>query len=162
ITLPANPRIAYVTFSPDSRHLAFAQHSNNALELWIADVATGKANKIANVSLNSTTGNPFEWMPDSTALLCRTVPKTRVGEPKVSEVPTGPKIQETSGEKSTIATYQDLLKNRYDEGLFKYYFTAELARVDLSGKVTPIGQPAIFDETDVSPDGRFIYVARIV
>src|SRR5262249_40565456 len=54
------------------------------------------------------------------------------------------------------------LKNRYDEELFKYYFTAELTRVDLTGKVTPIGQPAIFDETDVSPDGRFIYVARIV
>ncbi len=162
ITLPANPRLAYVAFSPDSRHLAFAQYTNQALELWVANIATGKANRIANVSLNATTGMPFEWMPDSAALLCRTVPKNRGAEPKDQEAPTGPKIQETSGEKSAIATYQDLLKNRHDEELFKHYFTAELARVDLTGKVTTIGQPAIFDETDVSPDGRFIYVARIV
>jgi dipeptidyl aminopeptidase/acylaminoacyl peptidase len=163
ISLPPNPRIAFLSWSPDSRHLAFAQPISSGLELWIADIASGKSTRLSTVSLNATTGMPFQWSPDSNSLICKVVPKTRGADPRVPDVPAGPKIQETiAGEKAAVATYQDLLKNAYDEALFKYYFTAELARVDLAGKATNLSQSAIIDEFDISPDGRFIYTSKIV
>lgn len=163
IQVPPNPKINFISWSPDGRHLAFSQPIANGMELWLVDISTGKSSKVANLSLNATTGMPYQWLPDSSGLIGKVVPKTRGAEPKASEVPAGPKIQESlSGEKAAVATYQDLLKNTYDEALFKYYFTAELARIDLTGKVTALGQTGIFDDFDVSPDGKYIYAAKIV
>jgi dipeptidyl aminopeptidase/acylaminoacyl peptidase len=162
ISLPATPRISYATWSPDSRKIAFVHGTESGLELWVADAATGKSSKVVS-GVNSTTGNPYDWMPDSNRLICLTVPAGRGPEPKQAEVPIGPKIQATSGGRAPTATYQDLLQNPRDEALFKYYFTARLNLVDTStGVATPIGAPAIFDEMNVSPDGKYIYVARVV
>jgi dipeptidyl aminopeptidase/acylaminoacyl peptidase len=163
LEIPANPKISFVSFSPDSKRLAFVQKLATGQELWTVNLQTGKSTPTVTVKLNSTTGNPYQWMPDSNGIICLTVPALRGKAPVDSEVPTGPKIQETSGEKAANATYQDLLKNAYDEKLFTYYFTAELAHVDLkSGKVSKIGKPAIFNDIDISPNGNFIYVAKIV
>jgi dipeptidyl aminopeptidase/acylaminoacyl peptidase len=163
IEVPVNAKISSVNFSPDSKRIAFVQKTETGQQLWIATVATAKSAIAATVKLNSTSGIPFQWLPDSSGLICLTVPVGRGAEPKESDVPTGPKIQETAGEKAAVATYQDLLKNAYDEELFKYYFTSELAHVDLkTGKVTKIGQPAIFNDIDVAPGGNFIYVSRVV
>ncbi|HEY7545629.1 MAG TPA: prolyl oligopeptidase family serine peptidase, partial [Blastocatellia bacterium] len=49
----------------------------------------------------------------------------------------------------------------HDEAIFKHYFTSQLVRIDLNGKVTDIGRPAIFDDVDVSPDGRYICVSLV-
>jgi dipeptidyl aminopeptidase/acylaminoacyl peptidase len=163
LEIPANAKISSVSFSPDSKRIAFVQKTEAGQQLWIATVATAKSAIAATVKVNSTTRVPFQWLPDSSGLICLTVPAGRGAEPKESEVPVGPKIQETAGEKAAVATYQDLLKNSYDEELFKYYFTSELAHIDMkTGKVTKIGQPAIFNDIDVAPGGNFIYVSRIV
>lgn len=163
VTLPANAKIASPSWSPDSKRLAFIQQTGTGLELWVADVASGRARAIVGVKLNATTGQPVRWLPDSSGLICTVVPKSRGAAPKESEVPTGPKIQETAGEKAAVATYQDLLKNSHDVALFKHYFTSELARVDLAtGRATVFGKPAIYGNTDVSPSGKYLYVSRIV
>jgi dipeptidyl aminopeptidase/acylaminoacyl peptidase len=45
--------------------------------------------------------------------------------------------------------------------LFEYYATSQLALVDpTSGKTTPIGQAAIFQSIDPSPDGHHLLVTR--
>ncbi|HXG94012.1 MAG TPA: prolyl oligopeptidase family serine peptidase [Blastocatellia bacterium] len=162
IQLPPAPRLSNVTWSPDGKRIAFVQRLDNALELWVADVATGKSSRVAPVQLNTTTGNAYEWLPDGSGFICLTVPKDRGPEPKFSEVPTGPKIQETTGVSTPTVTYEDLLQNARDEALFKYYFTSQLARVDLTGKVTSLGSPAIFSEVSVSPNGQLIFVARVI
>src|SRR5215210_1330762 len=41
LTLPANPKLSFITWSPDNRRIAFVQRLDNALELWTIDVATG-------------------------------------------------------------------------------------------------------------------------
>jgi hypothetical protein len=45
-------------------------------------------------------------------------------------VPTGPNIQEHRGGTAPVRTYQDLLTSAYDESLFDYYATSQLAFVD--------------------------------
>ena len=163
LTVPGNPKITYVSWSPDSRHLAFVQQTAGGLDLWIADVASGRSTAVAGIKLNSTTGMPLRWLPDSSGLIILSVPRLRGAAPKESVVPTGPRIQETAGEKAAVATYQDLLKNAQDVALFKYYFTSELARVDLaSRRTTVIGKPSIYADVDISPSGKYIYVARVV
>jgi dipeptidyl aminopeptidase/acylaminoacyl peptidase len=162
ISLPANPRLSNVSWSPDSRKIAFVHRSENGLELWIVDAETGRSSK-AITDMNSTAGNPYDWMPDSNRLICLTVPANRGPEPKLSDVPIGPKIQVASGSRAPTATYQDLLQNARDEALFKYYFTAQIKMVDATtGAATPIGSPAIFEDVNASPDGKYIYVARVV
>lgn len=162
ISLPPSPRLAFITWSPDSKRLAFVQRLDNGLELWVADAATLKSNKVANLQLNAMTGSPYQWLPDSNGLLCLTVPKQRGPEPKASEVPEGPKVQETSGQRAGTQTFQDLLQNARDEALFTHYFTSQLAKVELAGgRITAIGSPAIFNSVDVSPDGKYIFVMRV-
>jgi dipeptidyl aminopeptidase/acylaminoacyl peptidase len=163
VTLPPSPRVAFITWSPDSKRLAFVQRLDNSLELWVADPVTGKSNKATTAMLNSTAGQPYRWLPDGGGFICTVVPKDRGAEPKDSEVPAGPKIQESSGQRAPVPTFQDLLQNTHDEALFKHYFTAQLAQVELAtGKFIALGSPAIFDDFTVSPDGRYIYVARVV
>ncbi len=161
VQLPAQPRLSFITFSPDSKKIAFTQQQKNGLELWVTDAATGKSARVASIMMNATTGVPFHWLPDSSGFVCTVVPKDRGPEPAASEIPTGPKIQETKGERAAVATFQDLLQNAHDEALFKHYFTSQLARIDLAGRVTEIARPAIFDDVDVSPDGRYIFVSLV-
>ncbi len=161
LRLPANAKIASLSWSPNGRYFAFTNGVQNGLELWVADPTANKANKVGTAMLNSTTGTPIHWLPDSSGLIC-TLVVARGAEPKEAEVPTGPKVQESTGEIAPVPTFQDLLQNAHDEKLFKHYFTSQLARIDLNGVVKPIGSPAIFDDVDVSPDGKYIYVARVV
>ena len=45
----------------------------------------------------------------------------------------GPKVQDnTSGKKAQTRTYQDLLKDEYDEDTFEYYTKTELVTVQVS------------------------------
>src|SRR5262249_26118859 len=161
IALPAEARPGGTSWSPNGKHLAFYNTTANALELWIADVDTAQARKIPNVHLNAAYGQTLVWMPDSRTVLCRLLRADRGQPPAAPRVPTGPTIQESSGKEAPVRTYQDLLKNRHDEELFDYYFTAQLALVDSqSGAVSMVGKPGIFSNTLVSPDGNHILVAR--
>jgi len=109
--LPANLHAFSTIWSPDSKHAAFVHKSAAGLELYVIDTATAQAHRIGATRLNAILGRPCEWLPDSTALLCRTVPATRGPAPKISEVPTGPHISENLGTVSPAPTYEDMLKN---------------------------------------------------
>ncbi|MCH87257.1 putative glutamyl endopeptidase chloroplastic-like, partial [Trifolium medium] len=130
--LPEGAKINFVTWSPDARHLSFSirvnEEDNNTskLSVWIADVETGKARPLfqsPDVYLNAVFDN-YVWVDNSTLLVC-TIPSTRGPPPKKPLVPGGPKIQ--SNEQRNIIqvrTFQDLLKDEYDEDLFDYYATS--------------------------------------
>ncbi|MGH9899283.1 MAG: alpha/beta hydrolase family protein, partial [Pyrinomonadaceae bacterium] len=91
----------------------------------------------------------------------------RGAAPTDSSVPTGPYIQESSGKISPIRTYQDMLKTPYDEDLFDYYATTQLARVDTAASpqaraaIVNIGRPAIIDQAEPSPDDNLILVEKV-
>ena len=161
VTLPPNPMLSWIGFSPDGKRFAFTQQRDNGIELWIGDSATGQAKSVTTAQLNAALGTPCEWVGDGGSLLCEFVSPNRGAAPTMG-VPTGPNIQEHRGGIAPVRTYQDLLASAHDEALFDYYGTSQLAFVDAaSGQRTAVGTPAVFVTAAPSPDGQFILVRRV-
>jgi dipeptidyl aminopeptidase/acylaminoacyl peptidase len=161
IDLPPGAKIGALEWSGDGKHFAFLNTTANRVELWVGDTATGKIRNVKGVTINSTIGNPFTWMPDNRTLLVQLIPANRGPAPAAPSVPDEPNIEESSGRPGPVRTYQDLLKSPHDEKLYEYYATSQLAWVDtVSGRATPFGQPGIIQDVDPSPDGQLVLVTR--
>ena len=161
VTLPANPKLSWLGFSPDGKRFAFSHQRDNGIELWIGDPATGQAKAVTAGQLNAALGTPCQWVGDGGSLLCEFVPANRGAAPTAG-VPTGPNIQEHRGGQAPVRTYQDLLTSAHDEALFDYYATSQLAFVDAAtGQRTNAGAPAIFVTASPSPDGQFMLVRKV-
>ena len=162
VALPPNALVTWIAWSPDGRRFAFTNTRDNGIELWVADTATGQAKAVTAAQLNASVATPCEWVADGASLLCAFVSPSRGTPPPAPAVPPGPNIQENRGVKAPVRTYQDLLASAYDEALFEYYATAQLAFVDAaSGQRTPVGTPAIFETMLPSPDGSYVLVGRV-
>ncbi len=160
VTVPAGAVLGNVAFSPGGTRLAFTNTREDGIDLWMADTATGQAKAVAT-GLNGTWGAPCDWVSEVT-LLCQFVAADRGPVPQPPAVPGGPSVQENTGKSSPVATYEDLNKNAYDEALFQYYFTGQLAFVDAAtGKRTPIGPPALYADVSPSPNAEYVLVARV-
>ncbi|GLT42638.1 hypothetical protein SLA2020_166280 [Shorea laevis] len=168
---PDGAKINFVTWSNDGRHLAFSirfddeegDGSSSKLRVWVADIETGEARPLfqsPDICLNGVFDN-FVWVDDSTLLVC-TIPLSRGEPPKKPLVPSGPKIQ-SNEQKSVIQvrTFQDLLKEEYDENLFDYYATSQLVLGSLDGKVKEVGPPAVYTSMDPSPDEKYLLITSI-
>jgi dipeptidyl aminopeptidase/acylaminoacyl peptidase len=154
--LPANPRISYVRWSPDQTKIAFAHTTEEAIELYLLDVPTAGARRVAGIALNATMGEPFAWVPDGKHLVVKTIPAGRPAAPEPNRVPAGPTVQENLGKKAQAPTFQDLLRNPADQAAFAYYTTCQVVRLGLDGSSQPIGEPAMVASAIPSPDGRFV------
>lgn len=159
--LPRSVNPGMPRFSPDCRWIAFADMQPEGISLWIAEVATGKSRRLTGANLSLVTGS-FFWMPDSSALICRMRPENAGRPPVEPHIPAGPVIQESSDIEAKARTYQDLLKNPYDVELFDYYCTTQLVMVSIGEGTASIGEPSVFEDVSVSPDGRHLFVVRVV
>ena len=125
------PTSADLAFSPDGKQLAFTNTKANGIELWVADTATGQSRLVSGADrLNATAGEPCDWLEDSATLVCTTVPAGRGPAPAEPRVPAGPNVQENLGKASPAPTLEDMLKTKYDEDLFEYYFTSQVVTYD--------------------------------
>ena len=163
--LPRPLALASLQWSPDQRHIAFSHVDARAgrVELWLVDVAAGRAKRLIERPLGSVTGSGFDWLPDGSGLIALLRPDGQ-GEPPADDgIPAGPNIQETrgSGQVQSLRTYQDLLGNPRDEALFAHYMTSQLARVGLDGSLRNIGTPEMYVGASVSPDGRHLLRQRL-
>ncbi|MET0752314.1 MAG: prolyl oligopeptidase family serine peptidase [Pyrinomonadaceae bacterium] len=156
-------------WSADGKYIAVGNvlgDSNNGtgggVQLWIVETATGKSRLITSLRVNTAFGG-FSWMPDQNSLLVHSIPERGNAPAYQNVTPISPNIQETSGKTGAVQTFQDLLRSPNDEKLFEYYATSQLEIVsaDNSFGARKIGQPAIFDDARVSPDGKYILVSRI-
>ncbi len=159
--LPAGSSIENVAWSADGQKISFTVTSDDAITLWLADVATANAKQLTPQRLTAILGNPCSWV--STAkLVCTFVPATRGAAPTATAAPNGPIVQEAlTGRNDRAATYQDLLKSPFDEAVFEHYGTSQLSFVTTDGVVTPIGTPGMRTDVSASPDGRFLLVSTL-
>ena len=158
---PKNAKISSVSWSPDSKRIAMSVINGNQINLYLSETKTGKAKLLIKKPLNTIYGSAFYWLSDSKSLIIKTIIDNRGNSPKLSNVPSGPILQENLGNVSPARTYQDLLTSPYDEDLFDYYVSAQVLHVDIKGKMKKIGKPGVFRRVEPSPDGKYILSERI-
>ncbi len=160
LMLPPGAKVGPLRWSDDGKMFAFSNLVSNGIELWVGD-PTGKAHRIEGVKLNGVLGDPIDWLPDNKTVIVKTIPATRGPAPAEPRVPKGPAVQESLGNATGAATFEDLLKNPHDEDLYQYYATSQLASIDVSsGKVTPLGKPGIIEGVNLSPNGKDMLITR--
>ncbi|MDA0711957.1 MAG: prolyl oligopeptidase family serine peptidase, partial [bacterium] len=159
--LPDGARIGQAHWSPNGQYFAFSVTELDRIGLWVGEVASGIARPLDGLALNSVWGTPLVWLHDSSGLLVRTVWDQRGAPPEGSHIPGGPIVQENIGQTAPSRTFQDLLRNPHDEALFDYYCTAQVVRVELSGRLAKLGDPDLICRSEPSPDSRFILIETI-
>lgn len=154
--LPSDPRLGMPQWSPDGKMFAFTNSREEGIELWVCDVGTLKARKIAD-NVNMVFGSSISWLSDSKRLVYSSVDAGKGLKPLRSRVPVGPVVQESLGEAGETRTFQDLLQDPVDEAIFEYYAKSQLMLWDgvTSNK---IGKAAMITDVMPSPDGNYLLV----
>jgi dipeptidyl aminopeptidase/acylaminoacyl peptidase len=170
VKLPPNTFVSDMRWSPDGRQLGFVAHLPTASHVWVADVRTGNARAVIDAPVMATLvtrpggggeapetagGRMLQWLPDG-SLLTVLVPDNRGPEPTESAVPTAPIIRRSRDKETPTPTQPFLLRTAQDERLFKYYTTAQLAILAPGKPARPVGQPAMYLDYWLSPDGKHI------
>lgn len=162
IELPAGARIGFPSWSNDGKKISFTRDGGDGVELWVAEVATGKSGRVGSLTVNDVLGSPHQWMNDNTTLLVRLMPHGTRQAPAQPLVPEGPNIEETAGKVSRPPTFQDLLRTTHDEDLFEFFSHSQLALVNTgTGVVRNIGTPKMVLSAAFSPDEQYLLVTRL-
>jgi dipeptidyl aminopeptidase/acylaminoacyl peptidase len=161
VVLPAGARIDGMSVAPDGAHAALTLAFESKLELWLLELETLRLRPLAG-PLQATLGSAVNWWSGSTSLLVKLVPEDSGEPPQAPAVPSGPSMQESSGRKTALRTYPDLLRDAHDEALLEHYGKCQLAEVALDGRVRRIGKPGLYTEVEPSPDGKWLLATRVV
>jgi dipeptidyl aminopeptidase/acylaminoacyl peptidase len=166
LTLPAGAQIGQPVWAPDGRRFAFTVDEPDGPEVWVADAEAGTAAPVTGLRVcdvlagePSPDGGCIRWSRDGRSLLVLAAPPERIPLPAV---PIEPQIEETSGKRSQLATFTDLLRTAADEDTFEILATTVPVRADLAtGERTPLGPPGLYHALSESPDGAHLLVHRI-
>jgi dipeptidyl aminopeptidase/acylaminoacyl peptidase len=102
-----------------------------------------------------------DWLSKAPELVCRMNVVTRGAPPVEGAAPIGPIVQESYGRAAPVRTIEYLLKTPYDEKLFDYYFTNQIALITPAGVMKNVGTPAVHTRVDPSPDGKWLLVRTV-
>src|SRR5262249_41133991 len=163
VNVPPHANLTNIRYSEDGSRLAFANITDTSVDLWVVETATGHAKKVSGTErLTAATGEPCDWMHDNVTLLCQIVPPSRGRAPVEPIVPVGPPTLENHDKSAPAPTYEDMIRTPFDETLFAYYFSSQLAAIDsATGRRTLIGRPAIFESVSPAPNGEFVLVSKV-
>ena len=101
----------------------------------------------------------FAWM-ENNSLLYEAVARPLAMAPKKPVAPRGPVVQQNLGKVAASVTYQDLIKNPFDESQFEFYATSQLIK-NTNGIETKMGTPSIYSSVALSPDKKYLLVEKI-
>ena len=154
-------KVMSVSFSPDSKHLAYVVEDVTGLTLWIFNLEKKQSKRVADVCLNASLGGSrYLWKRDSTGFYTRITVADSADRPMRSTASAEPIIQVTSGEKAAVRTYSNLLKTPFDAKLFEFLTTSQIVSISLNGKVQKLGRPGIYNRYSQSPDGKYLLVSQ--
>ncbi len=162
LELPEGAEVLGVEWTVDGRRFALTVGHPDHIGLWVGS-PEGEVVEIEGLALNPLLGPAVSWLPDQERLLVRRIPE-RGAPPEPPPIPAGPAILEGEGA-SARSTYEarNLLETAHDDALFDYYTTSELVIVGpAGGEVEVVGPPAPYATAEVSPDGAYLLVERLV
>ncbi len=167
LDLPAGAEVHDVGWTVDGQRFALVVGHPDHHGLWLGSVE-GDLKKVEGLALNPLLGAAVSWLPDQERLLVRRIPE-RGPAPAPPAIPAGPGILEGEGAVAR-STYEarNLLQTAHDDALFDYYMTSELVIVDpgvglpAKAEVKVLGKPAPYTTAELSPDGDYLLVERLV
>ena len=166
IQLPAGARVSNATWAPDSSGVAFFVHGDDATHIWFADVATGKAHQLTKTPVLATLVTTFEFSADGKTLAFVQVPDARAPMPTAPAAPIGPTVKLADSDRNRLRTFPSLLSTVYEKELLEWHSTGQVALLDMlptaKGTIRKVGAPTMVRSVDVSPDGTYLRVNRMV
>lgn len=163
--LPAKPKLANLSWSPDQTKVAMTHTTPDGVEVWFLDVAAASAKRVTDATqmpVNANLGDVINWFEDGQSLLVKVLPDDR--KPLIdgaTAVPTGPTVSTADGKKAQNRTYQDLLKNPNDEHNFEQLARSSLMKVALDGQASPFLPTNMYDNISFSPNGEYVMVSHV-
>ncbi len=174
VQLPEDILISDMVWSPDGEKIAFLAHLRSGTQVWIADAESGKVEVLNETFVMATlTGRSryqrdaiaspsqmLQWTPKG-SVITLLVSADRGPEPEKNPIPDSPIIRHTREKATSTPTFPFLLRTSYDKELFRYYTTAQLAELEPGKPPRAIGEPAMYMNISLSPDGRYILAERL-
>ncbi len=157
--LPANLKASQISWSPAGDKIAFVQENRSSLDLYIADLKTLFAKKINKTPLNLVTGMDYDWLNNET-LLYFTTTALASALPRQPLAPAGPVMQQNLGKVAASRTHQDLIKNKYDEDIFRFLARAQMV-LNTKGVEKKIAAPQLYTRVELSPDKKYFLVEKL-
>jgi dipeptidyl aminopeptidase/acylaminoacyl peptidase len=165
IAAPAGAKITGQVWSPAGTEIAYIANFDAASHIYVADVATGRSRQITRTPLLATLVTSLDWTADGRHLITVLVPDGRGPAPTHGEggIEDGPQVRLTEGRVIPQRMHWSLLEDPHDQALLKYHTTGQLALIDVRTRgVRRVGGPTMFRAVDVSPDGQYVRVTRMV
>ena len=160
ISLPEGASINNLSWSRDSKYLAFTNTEDNGVSLWVLEMESMTARQLTEPVLNQTYGRACSWVSPTAGLICKVRPAGQGDAPTAPDVAPGPMIEENIGRATPARTYTNLLQNPHDEALFEYYLTSDLVAVGLDGTQAVLFPSALILSASPSPDGTHVLVQQ--
>ncbi len=163
IVTPRGATVSSPAWSPDGKQLAYIANFDDASQIYVADVATGKSVQVTKTPLLATLETSIDWTADGRSIITVLLPDNRKPEPTRPAIATGPLVRTwTDGKKAAERNYASLLEDPFEAELMEYYVTGQLALIDVKTKaVRKIGAPAMISNVDASPDGGYFRVTTM-
>ncbi len=159
--LPEGSRFRFFNWSPNGKRIAFCLLTPTGLQLWTCLAETLECYPLGAADINNSLGGtPFDFLGNEGILVKRRIAGA---EPPKDDAPTlGPNVQDTSGVEGVSRTYTNLLKNKYDVDLFRYYANGQLWRIDLNTKKEePWGKAGILSGLSASPSREYFLATYV-
>jgi dipeptidyl aminopeptidase/acylaminoacyl peptidase len=164
IQIPDGARVSGAKWSPDGSSIGYLAHFDNGTHVYVADPSNGRSRQVTRMPLLATAVTDFEWVSDGTAIAVVSPPENRPAMPVAPAVPPGPQVKVAEeDDRNMLRTYASLMATPYDEALLEWHATGQLTVIETGNRrVTRVGQPAMIRSIDVSPDGMYFRVTRMV
>ena len=180
--LPPDPQVSLPVWAPDGQRFAFTIDEPGGIGVWVGDAGSPDVAQVPGLFVRDALGaeppmlgGTVIWSRDGRSLLVLGAPagsaadpaaggpggQGLVAEPESAE-PIEPRIEETTGKLSQMATFQNLLRTRADEDRFEELATTIPLRVDpRTGAAVELGPAGLYQLVEESPDGQFLLVHRL-
>jgi dipeptidyl aminopeptidase/acylaminoacyl peptidase len=162
VEVPEGARVSHASWSPDGSRIAFFVHLDDATHLHVADTE-GRSRRVSPRPVLATGYTDFDWSADGSTVATVLLPRNRPAMPREADTPRGPQVKQTQEGVNMLRVFKSLLETPHDKDLVEWHNTGQVALVDVAdGDVTEVGDPVMVRELDVSPDGSYVRVERMV
>ena len=161
IRTPNNARFTNATWSPDGSKIAYFAHYPNETHIYVTDLSRNRSTRITNAPVLPTISTVLQWSADGNHILTVLIPSNRGRKPQLT--PAGLFMVQVSTEgKNELRTYPNLLEGPHQKAVFEYYATGQIALINVNNRrVNRIGEPGLYSNISLAPDGQYLQVTTI-